>query len=428
MIEVPNSRSWSLRTIFGEDHADPRALLEDAELLLVYSARNGIDISSSTLSAVLGARREIASTLTPSAESALWTALDDLSRTAAPVTVFSLKVNTKLWKTVYGLLFVNVLVAVLWLQFFWFVGTTLTNDLSTLQKQAQLAAKALTPAAQAGATAVANGSKEGTETGQNQKKSSASDPLEASQGPPDTGLSGGALDDYITLQAAILAKERLLSIWVNDAAWLSPIREVPSKTEPGARVANSDVLVTNSDVLAHAPLLLGGLRLYALPLLYGLLGAFVYVLRRIAKDGELYTGEGDWIRICFGSAAGIGMGLFFGQDAPQLPVLGSIQSTASSLSPFALAFAGGYSADILFAALDRLVSAFSGGLDGAKVSPTNISAEARPNNGRRVTKPENGVGTVVPGNSVPPASGATTNAPPAVATNDKGATPVKPSV
>jgi len=419
MREFPSSLSSSVTALFGEDSGSPTARLEDAELLLAYCARNGIEIPSNTLSAILNARHEIeTSKVTPATEIALWNALNDLSKAAAPVTVFSLKVNTKLWKVVYGFLFVGVLVSVLWLQFFWFIGTTLTNDLSTLQKQAEIAATALTQV-QTKASAAPKGGNAGSQTGQNSQGNSTSDAVDPQQLSVDTPPSGGALDDYINLQDAISAKEHLLTVWVQDAVWLSPIPQATKAPETNTSAANNDVL-------ALAPLLLGGLRLYLLPLLYGLLGAFVYVLRRIAREGELYTGEGDWIRICFGSAAGIGMGLFFGQDAPQLQVFGSIQSTVSSLSPFALAFAGGYSADILFAALDRLVSAFSSA-EGTKEDLANMSGKASLNNGRRLTKAGNGTGSVVSGDPVTtPTNGATTNAPRTVGTQDKPAALANP--
>ncbi len=84
----------------------------------------------------------------------------------------------------------------------------------------------------------------------------------------------------------------------------------------------------------------------------------MYVLRKIGKEGDLYIGEGDWTRIAFGSAAGVGMGLFFSTSADHSQAGATLPATMMSLSPFALAFAGGYSADILFAVLDKLVSAF----------------------------------------------------------------------
>jgi hypothetical protein len=96
------------------------------------------------------------------------------------------------------------------------------------------------------------------------------------------------------------------------------------------------------------------LQQYVLPLLYGLLGAMAYVIRTISQQARdrLYRVEnetGYYLRIWLGILSGLAIGWFFKPGSEGV----------GSLSPLALAFVAGYSADLLFTAMDRLVGAFS---------------------------------------------------------------------
>jgi hypothetical protein len=99
------------------------------------------------------------------------------------------------------------------------------------------------------------------------------------------------------------------------------------------------------------------LQQYILPLLYGWLGAITFVLRTLAQQAKdrLFNVEnriGYGLRIWLGIVAGLAIGWFFKPEKSDTNMI-------SSLSPFALAFLAGYSVDVLFAAMDRLVGAFS---------------------------------------------------------------------
>ena len=91
-----------------------------------------------------------------------------------------------------------------------------------------------------------------------------------------------------------------------------------------------------------------------MPLLYGLLGAMAFVIRTISQQARdrLYRVEnetGYYLRIWLGILGGLAIGWFF---KPSSEGVGSI-------SPLALAFVAGYSVDLLFTAMDRIVNAFS---------------------------------------------------------------------
>jgi len=89
---------------------------------------------------------------------------------------------------------------------------------------------------------------------------------------------------------------------------------------------------------------------WLLPFLYGLLGACVYVMRRLLFDTKAAVVENVVIvlRLALGALAGVAIGWFAVPSSMSSAALG-----ASSL-PYVLAFLAGFSIDILFTMLDRV--------------------------------------------------------------------------
>jgi hypothetical protein len=100
---------------------------------------------------------------------------------------------------------------------------------------------------------------------------------------------------------------------------------------------------------------------YILPMLYGLLGACTYVLRSLSVQvgAEIYSGNshiGFRVRIILGAIVGLTAAWLFdfiGDNEQARSALGS-------LSPLALAFIAGYSVELLFTGMDRIIGAFTG--------------------------------------------------------------------
>lgn len=97
------------------------------------------------------------------------------------------------------------------------------------------------------------------------------------------------------------------------------------------------------------------LQLYILPLLYGLIGACAYVLRAITIEINKLTYKREasaayFSRIVLGGLSGLAIGWF---------IEPSSHSMVTSLSPFALAFVAGYSVELLFSIIDRIINAFT---------------------------------------------------------------------
>ncbi len=108
---------------------------------------------------------------------------------------------------------------------------------------------------------------------------------------------------------------------------------------------------------------------YILPFCYGLLGAFIYRLRQLYKDGDSSTAQRmDYRpRLLIGALAGVSIAWLFdpltaGQWRP--------------LQPFSLAFVAGYSGELLFSALDRATVALSQGL-GSNGKPRSARRETQ---------------------------------------------------
>ena len=125
------------------------------------------------------------------------------------------------------------------------------------------------------------------------------------------------------------------------------------------------------------------LQSYLLPVLYGLLGASVYVLRTITREisNKTFSEESNrsyLLRLALGTLSGLIIGWFV--------FLLPGQSIVSSISPLALAFLVGYNIEIIFSLMDRLIERFTKPEEDSPVSPTTPD-EGQPD-GENQTEPE----------------------------------------
>ena len=101
-------------------------------------------------------------------------------------------------------------------------------------------------------------------------------------------------------------------------------------------------------------MVLEALNLYFLPLVYGLLGACAYVLRRLSTQVREYTYSPESeirlkLRLYLGALSGFAVAWFINQAT----------TPGLTIAPMALAFLAGYSVEVVFSAMDSLVAAFS---------------------------------------------------------------------
>jgi hypothetical protein len=337
-----------------------QAAFSDADRLVNYAASHGASVEKGTLDGLVHARALMRQgRLSASAEAEFYQHFGELAKAVRPVTVASLKSfddqprkRWVLWEVQqsdadatlryyehWGLFW---LVIVLLLQSYWGIGNFLMANLTILSdEKAQLNA----------------GIEEEVQQAIVQKNVSTKQQNE--------------LKDDVLAQAMKAkmnyARESsfldLIAVWISP--WSKLARIIDRNLKPNYdEHFHSDTSWSNG---AIARSVLNSLQTYALPPLYGLLGATAYVLRKLLAEIRSKTFRNDMrtsyeLRIYLGLLAGLAIGWFVSPDAK------SSQNVLQSLSPLALAFLAGYSVELLFAAMDRLINAFTGKAPGGPAS------------------------------------------------------------
>ncbi|MCP4340868.1 MAG: hypothetical protein GY799_18760 [Desulfobulbaceae bacterium] len=175
------------------------------------------------------------------------------------------------------------------------------------------------------------------------------------------------------IQDQLEASMRILIGWLPFQGWLETTHPVnpnslDSKKTEQEKLKNTDDLKSqkkeeyrfrNKALHNWAQQVLQGLSAYLLPMIYGLVGACAFVLRSMSKQIRDLTFSGAdstvqyMLRLVLGVLAGISIGWFLKPDP-------SPQGLVSSISPLAVAFVAGYSVEMLFTAMDKVITAFTG--------------------------------------------------------------------
>ena len=330
----------------GEELA---SAIATAKTLLAYANESGVALDVDIITTIVESERSIVSgSISAADEVKFWQAYQVVARAVAPVTIASLQatseahdlasVTTVRWwqrsksparrAVRYNTALVILVLAVLLVvQVYQLFGASLTAEIRALASQ-----------------------------------------QDAVLAKPTVAVSGPAAEAEAAQKAAALENIDLRKIssyslltWWNNCLpdWLAPVsirEKVTADTAMAKRLADQQRALLVLDVMQR----------YILPLLYGLLGSCVYVLRSLATQirARTYTESSNIdirLRIYIGALSGLIIGWFFSPES------GGVLST---LSQNALAFLAGYSVDLLFSALDRILSAFAG-------SPAGKSEAAR---------------------------------------------------
>jgi hypothetical protein len=111
---------------------------------------------------------------------------------------------------------------------------------------------------------------------------------------------------------------------------------------------------------------------YILPLMYGLLGAFIFVLRSLLEEIKAITYTLSCeiryrLRLTLGALGGMIIGWFLKPEEA---------NALASLSPMAMAFLMGYNVDVLFTLMDKIIDGIKQAIDKMGESkPTNRPAK-----------------------------------------------------
>jgi hypothetical protein len=316
--------------------------VEDAQLLLAYAAKNGIAVDDTTINTVVAIGNKIGEgTVSDQEEVAFWSALETLAAKISPVTVLSLHATMDvratnapgflarffgrrlsqwsvarravLWYTCLAIFSLGLLLVV---QIYWLFGLSITGDIADAKAAYDKVTVAMV-------------------TAKPEEQSKLDDQR--------NNLDLENRSDYKLL-------ERWGTPWERDCDSSKESCNCSSR-DAGAYQACMDISREST-----AKVVLSILQRYILPLLYGLLGASVYILRTLSSQirARTYTEASNIdfrIRLYLGTLGGMVSAWFINPE-----VAGGLVKT---LSPFAIAFLAGYSIELLFAMMDKIISAFS---------------------------------------------------------------------
>jgi hypothetical protein len=138
-------------------------------------------------------------------------------------------------------------------------------------------------------------------------------------------------------------------------------KDGPAKAESPEDIS-SPLQTQTATIRALAGQVIDVMQKWWLPLLYGALGALVFVVRTLSLEARdrLFRREALVslnLRVFLGMISGLAIGWFWNQSSQGAGTAGPM--SVSTLSPFALAFVAGYGVELFFTLLDKIVSTFT---------------------------------------------------------------------
>ena len=296
---------------------DVGTYVHDAYALLCKANRRGIQVPSDLVSTITQARAAAhAGTLAGALETKFWNAYGLLSSSIEPA---------ERARRTYKITFYGVLVALLLGQFFFLGGASIRDKMTDLDKQMiEVKGKA-------------------AEAAETRTAATAAKTVEAEQ-----------LTLLEKRQRAYLSIAQKMLQAVDGLVYL-PLRPFGfhgffyTAADPTSELETT-IIRSKLEMLL---LFFSG---YLLPMLYGLIGACAFVLRKLSDEIDKMTYAHDarvryTLRLNIGVLTGLAVGWFLKPGAGD-PFL-------TSLSPLALAFVAGYGSDLFFLGLDKVVNAFA---------------------------------------------------------------------
>ena len=352
------------------NHSEWIEAAKDAKLLLAYAARNGIDLDADIVTSITRSVAAIRDrSLTPEEEADFWLQFNALSKQVEPVNVSSLRATVDWHGEPVGLRWpggkgrrklslagleirryrfwaVFALVLLLFTQIYFLIGSAIVENISTLPtkiNELKVEIASISPQVVGIQTVLEDSVR--TETAFDQ----------AAMDQKRLNLVG----DQRELQDRLNASYSVLRSW--NRMWhgiffVATAGFAFAPKDNAEADKSSDIYDRYNVDFQTANFTLKALKLYLLPLLYGLLGGCAYVLRTVSQEIRNSTYSADsrvqyQLRLYLAAVAGMAIGWFLTPE--------NTAAVFSSVPPLAVAFLAGYSVEILFAAMDSFVSAFT---------------------------------------------------------------------
>ncbi|MBC7948357.1 MAG: hypothetical protein H7Y42_10790 [Chitinophagaceae bacterium] len=305
-------------------------------------------------------------TLTQQQETDFWLAMATVSKSILPVTPESLRCSVSLGKHSaaslaakrYRLLTIITLVALLLFQVYWVIGATILTDIEAIKgRLASLSSEFFV---------ADNALKQLNYKDRNYATEKVRLQLQLDIVNDKVMVERiGIATDFTVLKNWNLTNSLLL--WARTARSVDKSKMTPSTSEPSDNFTPIDqksrflweFTPETVEQVQTAKISLTTLLKYILPILYGALGASTFIVRSLADQikSTTYTTESDVgyrLRFYLGAVAGLSIA-WFTSDPKGVETTGILQS----LSPLALAFLAGFSVELLFSLLERVMAAFS---------------------------------------------------------------------
>tara|TARA_R110002074_G_scaffold36361_2_gene99048 strand:+ start:2022 stop:3320 length:1299 start_codon:yes stop_codon:yes gene_type:complete len=395
---------FSRRSATGSSDADDKgttglgatilkASLADANLLVMTAAERGIPLDEDVTRAIFDTEEALnKNMITPAITNEFWQAYESLSHSLSPITVSSIRATRDLrqlqsgiWGYVQGrihvpfsrkcafryqLLSMVTLLSLITLQVFWAIGNTLVADIRNQSNRIIVLKTQLynaeSTSQQASTDDLPQRATTGTETDETATRLNNITSVNTSAVPSDTQQLNRQIDEYISWREAEFIELRNWNHqWGTVLFFTTQTWEKPDYSD----------LTAEEKIHVHyvsAQYVLYAISAYFLPILYGLLGASFFVLRQLPKDIEGLTfsmnSHIDYsLRITQGPLAGIMASFFFTTTPATLHTLSTHSSaiatikigssSLSDFSPLAIAFLAGYSVELIFYVIDKIISA-----------------------------------------------------------------------
>jgi hypothetical protein len=368
--------------------------MDDAQMLLSYLTRNGLQeekkIPNETIQTLITARCDMRDGTfdCKKSEAEFRKNYGTMAKAALPVTVASLRDSLPTTRQRRWTLFMEpeprstaeracfkyrdialiVLLLLLGFQIYWTMASSVLAKTDALISETNKAPTKEFYLAQEKARLQAIQAATGVNNPQPAPSSAAAIPTIGSETKADkTQLS---LDELVSKIAELNANYSLLGKWLRPFSKLFFVPENKgTEKEETANVAGPrDIFApskfqnNSASIRAVGGQIVEVMQKWFLPLLYGSLGALVFVVRTLsiqARD-RLFRKEGLVslnLRVVLGAISGLAIGWFWTRN-PQ-PTDGATPTSISTLSPFALAFVAGYSVELFFTLLDKITSTFT---------------------------------------------------------------------
>lgn len=360
-VLFPKEEELKEKEQFGFTRTDA---LENAEMLLSFASENGIDLQTDIIRFIVEAKKmEQNGEWTVDGETNFWIAYKSVAQVIKPVSIDSIRASEEakiktpnlyqklfrrkhkfsiVHKAVlrYSVLALIFMITLLVLQIFAIIGSQLLTSIETSSALMKNEEERLTELILI--------------TENNTDNRSAI--LEK------TNLEISIEKNTKEMNSSI----ELLLTWMRMADFLytDETKKMEEDIQPAMLEADADMnfdalsqqftIDKNIMAIQEAKSLIQILTLYILPLLYGLLGGFVFVLRSITFETRsfTYTKASNLkygLRIHLGALAGLAIGLFWGDIERQN--INFIESMGTAL----VAFLAGYSIEFVFRLVDQLI-------------------------------------------------------------------------